>query len=370
MGAIFINAVSSKIGGGKNILDNYLEELSRKKLTHNYFVLTPSHSEYCHFDSDKIKILDAHWFFKMNVFFPFLYYWFLPRLLKREKIEAIFNLGDIIIPTKIPQIYFLDWAYVVYSDDFLWNKMGVKDLLTRKVKVHLIKKYIGAIKKVFVQTKTMEIRLNEKLGVKNSIVIPTPIGLEFNDEVIEGSFKLNKDKKNLLFPASFSSHKNFDIIIPVAKRLEKEYPEFNIVITLSATDAEAYLEDIKLSGVNNIMNVGKVDRTLMPSLYEQCDALFFPTLLESYGLPYIEAKFYKKPIITSDFDFSREMCGENSFYFDTFSVDSIIETINSAFQDQNILEEKCKLAFEDVLRIPTWEFVVVRFQEELEHIIK
>ena len=49
-----------------------------------------------------------------------------------------------------------------------------------------------------------------------------------------------------------------------------------------------------------------------------------PTLLESYGFPYIEAIFYKKHIFTSKLDLSVEVCQDMAYYFNPNDIKSII----------------------------------------------
>ena len=41
---------------------------------------------------------------------------------------------------------------------------------------------------------------------------------------------------------------------------------------------------------------------MIGNIYKKSDALLMPTLLESLGLPYLEAMNYKKSILTSKFD--------------------------------------------------------------------
>ena len=52
----------------------------------------------------------------------------------------------------------------------------------------------------------------------------------------------------------------------------------------------------------------------LPSLYNDIDLVFMPTLLETFSVTYLEAMFMMKPIVASDMEFSRDIC-RNSAYF-------------------------------------------------------
>ncbi|TMA95299.1 MAG: glycosyltransferase family 4 protein, partial [Deltaproteobacteria bacterium] len=50
--------------------------------------------------------------------------------------------------------------------------------------------------------------------------------------------------------------------------------------------------------------------------FDRTDALFLPTLLESFSLTYLEAAARGRPVVTSDRDFARHACGDAGYYAD------------------------------------------------------
>ena len=79
---------------------------------------------------------------------------------------------------------------------------------------------------------------------------------------------------------------------------------------------------------NNILNVGPVKIENCPSLYEQSDFVFSPSLLECFSAVYPEAMFMKKPLLVSDLPFSHGVCGNAAVYFDPLSPANLAEKIN------------------------------------------
>lgn len=366
MANIFINALKSKTGGGKNILDNYIQHLATYDAKHTYYVLTPKVDLYEKYNSKSICIVDVPSFFKHNLLFPLLYFFKFPLLLKKFKIDLILNFGDVIIPTPVKQIYFFDWAYAVYDEDYIWKRMSKKDFLVRKIKVWLIDKYIRKVKITIGQTSNIVNRLTKKYGLKNVVLLPTPIGNEFSDDQPYFDFALPKVGLKFLFPASYASHKNFDILFPLAKLIKENSLPYVIIITLDESNANDLLKKYEKERLNDvIINVGKIDSKFMPSLYRQTDVLFLPTLLESFGLPYVEAMAYEKPIITSDLDFAHDVCGDIALYFNPFEPDSILSVMKKVSANLKGIN-RITIGKEKIEKQPDWEGVFLKFQEQIE----
>lgn len=369
MANILINGLNLSIGGGKNILDNYIEQLFENNLNHTYFVLTPNYEAYKSFSKERLIVVDIKNSYKKNICFMGLYFFRFPRLLKKLQIDLVFNFGDVIIPTRIPQIYFFDWAYAVYSEKYIWKGMSVKDFLLRKTKVFLIDRYIRSVQMAIAQTKNISNRLKLKYNIENVEVIPTPFGFDFSKSHSYKEFNLPENKQYFLYPATFSTHKNFDVLIRVAKLIKEENLPFLIVLTIDECVATNFIAKMKINKLDCIFNVGKIAREYMPSLYQHCDVLLFPTLLETYGLPYIEAMAFEKPILTSDLDFAHAICDDVAFYFDPFDADSILKVMIEYDADKEELKNKIIDGRKKVASLPDWKSVFGRFEEQIEVIL-
>jgi glycosyltransferase involved in cell wall biosynthesis len=265
MANILVNGFKANAGGGKMILINFIKHLEDINLNHIYFILTPDGKDYINVKSEKIVFVNLPLWCKKNSLFIFFYFFKLPKLLKSLKIDLIFNFGDVIIPGRIRQIYFFDWAYAVYNESYIWSKMPLNEKIKRKIKVALIRAYIGKVSLVLTQTKNIERRL---------IVIPTPVGIK--PERCEREFYKITKTYNLLYPASFSPHKNHRILIDVAKLIASR--KLNIVIYLTI-DNEEFINEIYKHNLSTILiNMGTLNNHQMNCAYQDCDAIIMPTL--------------------------------------------------------------------------------------------
>ncbi len=365
MANIFINGLNAKTGGGKSILNNYLTLLKNSQSKEKYFILTPNKKQYQKYKCAFIEIVYIKEVYKKTTLLPFVNSFILPKTIKSLSIELIFNLADIPIPTATPQVFLFDWPYAAYPESTVWGTMDVKSSLIRRSKLYFFKKYLHYPKIVIAQTETMKKRLESIYELKNIEVVPNAVSLENMDEGEEHNFHLPSGKK-LLYLTYYYPHKNLEIFIPLAKEIRQKGLEYKLITTIDASQhsgAKQFLEDIKKYDLGNIIiNIGPVDMKNVPSLYKQCDGLLMPTLLESFSGTYVEAMYHQIPIFTSDIDFATGVCEDAAFYFDPFDEKSILETINTAFENDKIREEKVNAGKKVLSNLLSWEEAFSKYQ--------
>lgn len=360
---IFINGIAAKSAGGRSIYTNLLKTLNQKEFFHSvrFFVLVPRNEEFFKIDNDRIKIIRLGNTFHKLVMLPITYYLMINRLLRKYKIDIVLNLADIIIPSKIPQILLFDWPYAIYPKSSVWKQMNFFEKAYRKVKLFHFKLNISRVKIIFAQTKAAKKRLVHfyKIDQTRIKILPNALSLDHYNLNDKKDFSLPPEKKKLLLLSRYYVHKNFEILIPLAKKILLNNENICFVITISgdeSKDAKIFLERIKNEKLNDfIINVGSVNMKYIPSLFSQCDALFLPTLLESFSGTYVEALFHKKIIITSNYDFAVDVCQECAYYFDPLDPSSANDAINRAFENEEISLEIVKNGFKILSSFPTWE---------------
>lgn len=147
----------------------------------------------------------------------------------------------------------------------------------------------------------------------------------------------------LLTVSAMYLHKNLSIILPVIDYLNKKHPSFRFRFVLTINKDQ--LGILTALQKQHILFTGKVPVSECPHLYAQADALFLPTLLETFSATYPEAMKMGKPILTSNLQFATSLCGEAAAYFDPLSAESVGETIFEIAQSpekQRILVEEGK----------------------------
>ena len=81
---------------------------------------------------------------------------------------------------------------------------------------------------------------------------------------------------------------------------------------------------------NEILFLGHVPRSHLAVLYQQAAAFVLPTVMETFGFPFVEAMASGTPVICADTEFARELCGETALYFpagDSHALSQMLEKV-------------------------------------------
>lgn len=134
----------------------------------------------------------------------------------------------------------------------------------------------------------------------------------------------------LLTVSSTAVHKNLGIMVPVSEYLERVHPAFCFRFVLTCSEAPFPLPEHLLK---HFAFIGKVDVAECPNLYEQADIMFMPTLMECFTATYPEAMRMEVPIVTTDLEFARGLCGEAACYYSALDADAAAEAIYKVATD-------------------------------------
>ena len=132
-------------------------------------------------------------------------------------------------------------------------------------------------------------------------------------------------------------HKNLRIIRKIIPLLKSYKVKFIITI-----DDKEYKN--MFCGLNkDVINIRPIKLNSCPSIYSQCDALFLPSLLEVFSASYLEAMKMKVPILTSNYSFAKDVCGNAALYFDPLNpidiADKIIKLVKNEKLRINLIEK-------------------------------
>ena len=158
-----------------------------------------------------------------------------------------------------------------------------------------------------VQTDTMKNNLDFYYSKNMSIVSIFP----YTD--VKSYFNIKRvDNADLdfIYVSEGPKHKNHLVLLKAWVLLAKEGLFPKLTLTLSNDYKEIIDQINQLSKKHNIKieNLGYIDSKNVLSLYSRAKALIYPSFMESFGLPLIEARLIGLPILASELDFVRDVC--------------------------------------------------------------
>lgn len=110
--------------------------------------------------------------------------------------------------------------------------------------------------------------------------------------------------------------KNFGVLLDMMKLI----PEYDLYIAgenfnEAALQIKAKIQD---KNIENVFLPGTITEEEKIWMYNHCQAFFFPSLFEGFGIPVIEAMHFGKPVFSSMFTSLKEIGKDFSFYWENF----------------------------------------------------
>lgn len=151
---------------------------------------------------------------------------------------------------------------------------------------------------------------------------------------------------------NLNPHKNSKWVLEVAKKNPGS------IFAVSGRKALGDYSDLnELNNLPNVKMLGYVSDEEMKTLAKNAKALLFPTLIEGFGIPPLEAMGLGAPSIVSDIPCLREVYGDSVYYIDPYDYNVDLEKVIKERQISGVEEtlnkyswNKCAVAWADIIK--------------------
>jgi glycosyltransferase involved in cell wall biosynthesis len=338
---IFVNMISLFTGGPRIVGFGLLEGVKYNS-NHSWVILLPQNKGY----EDYIKKLNIKSNKNVTILYARYPTSFLKPLVKffydqiYTSLYYYLNNINTVFMTANFSCWFIDKKIQVILEH---NAMYLQEY-TRKYHGGIFKYYLGkylmklsliSTPRIIVQLECIKNKFMTQYRYPSDlikVVTMVPVSSELDYKKTSESSDINEimaienKKIKLFFPANYYPGKNHKILFPLAELIRDYSYEIVIFVTLPM-DCE-FLAEVSLKNLENIIiNLGYIENKKINKVYQSVDYLFFPSYVESYGIPYVEAIKNGIPIITADYDFSREICGDSAIFFEQDCIKSLHHAI-------------------------------------------
>jgi glycosyltransferase involved in cell wall biosynthesis len=174
-----------------------------------------------------------------------------------------------------------------------------------------LRQRLNARVRLFVQTPSMQGAAYRALNV-------LPEVMPFGDFTQYGNVTTAVNSSRFLYPATPDPHKNHLKLFQAWQLLHDEGIAAELHVTIAKNSPLSLrIERARATGIR-IVNHGEVDARTMKTLYQECSALIYPSKMESFGLPLLEASAAGLPIVAAELDYVRDVSRPS----ETFDPDS------------------------------------------------
>ena len=346
---LLINTSNLSVGGGMQVALSFINELNNFKNVNDYHIFLSSAIEK---QIDQMQFTSNFHFYIIEKSPSF----FRDRKLIVSKLNELENSikPDIVFSVFGPSYWKPNSLHLMgVADGWIYNPKSIayKQLSVKKfIKTKLLTRYKEFFIKKDAQYFVVEtndakkkIIQNMNINEKNIFIVGNTYSDVFNNlkrqnkekNSFSSVMEKNKNKFRLMLISHNYKHKNLKIIREVLPHLSQYQVEF--ILTIDDESYNNLFYDMK----DVVKNLGTVQQNDCPNIYKQSDALFFPTLLETFSASYPEAMKMEIPILTSNYSFATDTCGDAALYFDPLNPLDIANKIKMLIDDEVL--QKCDI---------------------------
>lgn len=156
----------------------------------------------------------------------------------------------------------------------------------------------------------------------------------------------------IVYTGNLYPHKNIPILIEAVERLK---------INLKIICARGIFEK-RLPKSKYVEFLGKLTDQEIVEVYKRSQAFVFPSLIEGFGLPGLEAMAVGLPVIAAHASCLPEIYENAALYFDPYDVNDLVEKIKLIINDKNLRQMLIAKGYQQVKKYSwakmasqTWE---------------
>lgn len=241
---------------------------------------------------------------------------FIDELVNKFNIDAVLTIfGPSRWDPQCPHLCGFAKAFHVIPESPYYLRMGKKELWKNQLENKIYEYFFQRTTRHFYTENPFISERLQKLFPKSKVYTVTNFYNQVFDQPESWKYKELSPFSgvSMLTVTNSYPHKNLEITAEISRYLVKHYPNFRFrfVITINQYDFHSDICDIK----DHILFIGKVDISECPALYQQCDIVFQPSLIECFTATYPEAMKMERPIVTTDLEFARVLCEDAASYY-------------------------------------------------------
>ena len=357
---IVINAASAKMSGAVTYLTSLLEHLPPPESGYQFFVFlrgetakllgdVPENIKVCALPSKDTDGWRRVWWEQIT----------LRRFLRREKVDVLFSSAN------FAMFHCPVWQILLVRNAIYFSKMYQETIVPRQSLRRRVRFALGhwlvrisarSADVVMTPTQAMLDQLCQYVDVPPHKALVNPYGVELhNGRRMDTARPPAREQTSpgsparLLYVSLYGDNKDLNTLLRALVLLNRDGGAGFLLKTTAnphwsvARNAVTLLGDIALLQLPElaprVQFAGPLGRAETERLYLEADIFVFPSWLESFGHPMVEAMAHGLPIVAADTPVNREMCGEAALYFRARDPNDLAEKIRYLWADEALRQK-------------------------------
>lgn len=177
-------------------------------------------------------------------------------------------------------------------------------------------------------------------------------------------------KRFIMYVGQQSDYKNIKRLVQAHQQLHAKDPELGLVLVGAKNKAtQMNIDWVKQHGFKNVEFTGFVSNEELRWLFENCATYVFPSLMEGFGLPALEAMTCGAPVASSNATCLPEVYGDAAHYFDPMSVNDMSRAIEEVLTNKELRDTLIKNGYKQVKKY-SWKTMAEQTHEVYMNALK
>lgn len=162
----------------------------------------------------------------------------------------------------------------------------------------------------------------------------TPLGNGLADVEPVPPGELLKDRPFVLFVGRRGGYKNFQTLLSAWQRVRASGAELDLVVVGPPLKPREAAQRGIAPDADGFFHLGDVSDASLKGLYQASSAFVFPSQMEGFGLPALEAMDSGTPVIASGCAALREVIGEAGYFFNAEDESELTDLLTAVARDR------------------------------------
>ena len=349
---ILVNAASVKEGGPLVVLDQLLQRMPQLRDDIDWAIAAhPSVGlrwrEQNHMAQVGVDHIDAsplgvlHW-----------YEVALPAAITRMNVDMVFSITNY-LPLRrlpVPTVLLVQHAghFSQVFDELTRRSLRRPDRIAAWVlKTHWVERSVRTASEVTVQTTVLADAIAARTGRPRERIHTIPHGPGAVTAAPPARRNPTASRVRIGYISKWGVQKNFEVLLEAAALLTSQGRDIRIILTLAPDLPENryVLRRAKAAALGGVLeNAGEIDATGVSALYDSLDIFAFPSLVESFGFPLIEAMAKGLPVVAADTPSNREIAGDAGLFFPPADAQALAKVLGDLIDNVALRETRSDVA--------------------------
>lgn len=279
------------------------------------------------------------------------------KLVRKHRITHVYTFFGPGLPRMqgIRRVVGMAYPTLVYDESDYWKHLPISFRLRKKIQNFMRFRRLQSADHLIFETEIMERRARSQGMVRNdaSILAPTPTAFLTKSRAPS----LAQHGAQILFLSGPDPHKNIWRLPGILEELQRDNLQVRFLLSmeratfLAACPSAAEIPVERLDSYFTFL--GGLSPDGLQAAYDACNVVGNLSDLESFSNNYMEAWLMGRPILASNRDFARHICGDSALYVEPHDPNSLIAGLRRFARGEVDAEVMVKAGQEALARLPS-----------------